>query len=207
MTPVIRNWSVVHHVEARLFVHARRATAKSQNYTRHPEYIGQGAANLHMHTCMRIYPPPRFARRVWPGSKLSFPTVALRLSLTAYIWAPLIRTAESPWIPPPPVGRLRKSWILLHVHASTHYFALWIHHTIHTTPICCSTSNVLFTLSCSCVPSKTLQNAKAKQLKNDWDYHQIWLTWASQFTSRNHVSGIIFHWNLKMQYWMCSKNQ
>ena len=36
-----------------------------------------------------------------------------------------------------------------HVFADTHYFALWIHYTIHRNLICWSTSNVLVTFSLS----------------------------------------------------------
>ena len=44
----------------------------------------------------------------------------------------------------------RKSCFLLQFPANIHYFALWIHHIIHTNLMCCSTSNVLFTFSLSC---------------------------------------------------------
>ena len=101
----------------------------------------------------------------------------------------LIRTAKFP----PPVGRLRKSLFVLEILANIYYFALWLHHIIHTNLNCCSRSNPLFTFSRSrksiifrCF-FKTLTKRKSKAIENDKDHLQNSSTWASKFISQHHV--------------------
>ena len=119
-----------------------------------------------------IYPPPHFARRVWPGSKLCFPIFAIRLLLIAYNRASSNSDGNGLAKFHPPPGRPLQTSVLLYVLSNIAYFATWIHHIIHQNLIFCTTSLLIFTFSLSC-KSITFRSSLKNITKRESDNHQI----------------------------------
>ena len=124
---------------------------------------------------MYTYPPPRFVRRVRSGCKFCLRASAPRLLLIAYVSAPppIWTGMRSRIAPPSLLGRIWKSCLLLHVLANIHYYALWIHHIIHTNLSCCSTPYVLFSFLQQHHIHLFLQKPHNTQKQNYWKTTRI----------------------------------
>ena len=127
--------------------------------------------HIYIYTHTYIYPPPRFARLVWPDFNVAF-----RLLLSD-CFAFLLNRGP-PWsarplglaAPSPLWAALGNHCFCYKVIANTHYFALWIHHTIHKNLDVCSTSLLIFTCSLSCknlIFRNSLKNNTNRKSTND----------------------------------------
>ena len=148
---------------------------------------------IYVYIYICIYPQPRSARLVWPRLSILLSILALRLLLVGYIRSPPDFGGQMSWDPPRPWAAFENdvfcSQPLLIITMSLSGFII-----VHQNLICCSTSDVLFTVSHSW---KTITFSSSIKMDRPGLQNP-----APEIT----CSASCFHWNLKKPYWNYSKN-
>ena len=146
-----------------------------------------------------------YARGVWPGCQLRFPTFALLFLLIAYIRAPLVRMGvafRNPWL-----YREALNELTVAIHPCLNWrFRKWTLLKINGNSVATSLSYNSHVRCCW----KTLQynmspKAWRARKRSWWENNRYW---NDKWRPRPHnsppqimCSALCFRWNLKMPYW------